>query len=436
MRHKIPPTMSSYLSKILRNIKACAPMNEDFSSDKSIGYLCFNNGVLDMKTFELKEHSHTYYFVNKINRDFKITKIDPKNDDLVMKTFFETMFVIKDKRNYFLTRLARAIAGEYKDKQFCVLIGDTNCGKTVLTGFFRTTFKSYVGFFNGDELLQKSNTRRNDSARELSFISKIFDKRLSFSNECSTPEHDDRKPTRLHSENAKISISGGDEVDCRKAFEKEIRVINKSSIFMLVNDLPQFDKPDNAIIKRSNYFEADRTSKVNIEIANDTHFPALDPQVLDEYIDDVSVQNSLIKILCEYYVKSVDEPHLHKIKPPCVVASTIEYSGGDERNIQTWVEQNYTIVDKSIIETWIKEKNDERTLFDWDKVGEKYMKFDDLHCYYQTSTHLAINKANFARQLQSILPYNAERKLGGKACKVRVGIVPLDDDDNNNYNDL
>jgi hypothetical protein len=152
-----------------------------FSS--SLGYLAFEDGVFSFELGEFLPHpAQGVYFTAKINRPFP-TKVDPGGRKRLMEMVIEPIFPVKERRDYFLHRCARALAGEVYDKKWHVCTGERNSGKGVIADCLALAFGPFVQTINSENLLCKA-VDNGDAAKAQSWMSPLEFKRIAFSNEC------------------------------------------------------------------------------------------------------------------------------------------------------------------------------------------------------------------------------------------------------------
>ena len=185
-------------------IQSSAPLNHDFYNDEAIGHLLFTNGVLDMYEYKLLPFDPKYRFTKFINRPFHFRELPTEE---LVETLFDTMIVDKVKKEYLLELLARAVAGEYPDRQFCALIGNTACGKGVITKLLQNTLGQFVGTFNTDNLLKRAGNMRYDPERENAPVVKFHDCRITIGNEFSILQDAMGKTMKIDSKKIKSWVS-------------------------------------------------------------------------------------------------------------------------------------------------------------------------------------------------------------------------------------
>jgi hypothetical protein len=372
-------------------------LDKNFNNDKQIGYLLFNNGVLDMKNFKMLEFNQSYKFTHKINRDFIIKDY---NTDTVLNKIFKSVFLNEDKLNYIIQLLCRGIAGEYFDKSFLFYIGKTNCGKTKLIKYFENTFQDYIGAFNAEHLIKKNSSNNMESEREWSFVKNCYSKRIAFTSELQLKSESSTRLTKLDGNKIKTLSSGGDVIEMRDLYKQSGTVINKSLIVGCLNDLLEIDPADEAVIGRVSCITADRSSSKTIKIDNEKFFVA--DNTIENFINDINRQNELIALLCNRYIIPIMD------RPNCVKSETMEYVGSEESG-DKWLKMNYEYNLEYI--NW-------KTNCEWDcsKYGNWWISFDSIYKHYLLDGNSS-SKTNFGKMLND---YSDSAMI--KKKRVRIGI--------------
>ena len=388
-------------------IQANAPVNDEFYNDEAIGHLLFTNGVLDMKEYKMLPVDAKYRFTKIINRPYRPRELP--TEDLIEK-LFETMIIDEEKRNYLLELIARAVAGEYPDRQFCALIGNTACGKGVITKLLQNTLGQFTATFNTDNLLKRAGNMRYDPERENAPVVKFHDCRITIGNEFSILQDTQGKNMKIDGKKIKSWVSGGDVIHARDVGDKSIPVVNKSFLFLLCNDILDVDNAEDAYISRANYICADRSSRADITEPDELFFPAIDPKELNDYINDINTMDAFIALMCDYYAISVNEGRMDK--PDCVKHTTSEFVG--EKNTPVnWIEANYEVV--SIQPDWFDGESPV-----WENIGNNFIAVADLYEHYKRDGN-AMSETKFGKSLNEISK-SVIKKINKKVVRVRVGI--------------
>jgi phage/plasmid-associated DNA primase len=307
------------------------------------------------------------------------------------------------------------------------MIGETSCGEGKQTSLLKNAFEGYISFFNGEELLVKNNTN-SDVSRGISFILKIYDTRVSISNELDIKQLNGKTIVGINCNMIK-KLTGTDTMITRQIYMTEMEVVNKSRPFFLLNDMPNTQGVDDAYIKRANYIRYDRSSKPNLSCDDDMFFQEDDS--IDDFVKDAFIADSFIYLICKYYADSFT----NKIpKPDCVIATTNEVTGYNNAN--SYFEDNYSFCKADDIKKYItKEKNDKGLwAVNWKEMENDkfdfFIKLDDMYTDYINSGN-SCTKTEFTRRLRKQFPHVivTVRKLYSKTVSCYVGIRKQKDDD-------
>ena len=206
--------------------------------------LLFANGWFDMmamKFYEGFDECREKYFTKRINRKFN----SARNSDVertIKKTLFENPYNNKAVGECYMNIISRAIAGEVEDKVWNTVIGNTNCGKGVLSTIIKNTFDEYVGIFNMNVL--KYNLRDGqDEAKKLAWYAPLIGCRVAIGNEV-------RMDGRGIDGNLIKSLTGGDRLKLRTNFKDEYESLPITTFFGFCNDMPNVTPCDKALKNR------------------------------------------------------------------------------------------------------------------------------------------------------------------------------------------
>jgi phage/plasmid-associated DNA primase len=223
------------------------PKKDGFMLSKShsdIGKLLFTNGIYDFYTGQFTEgFDSSVVFRNAMPRAF--SKKDQEKVDFIRNISFNESFEDADTRDLLLHNLMRASIGDFRRKKMTVGLGFTNSGKGMLTQLVRTSFGSYASSFNGNSMIGSFDG--NESSRKIGWVSDICNSRFAFSSEIQV---DEKNRICIDGNILKNLVSGGDEMKSRRLYENDRTIINKSSLFILANDMPRISPVDDAIRNR------------------------------------------------------------------------------------------------------------------------------------------------------------------------------------------
>jgi len=442
----------------MKSVWAEAPRKMELPFENNLGYLLFDNCVLDMYSFTMKDFSPDYYFTKKINRDYD-TNIDRETlkQEIIDKLFntaytipndsnvtTSSLYPIKnrnvEKRNYILETLARASALGGQDKEFSLIIGDPDCGKGVLTKLTSTSLDEYFDNFNSGNLIAKGAVSAEDE-KKWAWVAPLWDRRIVIANEFQMDttvgtNNYGKKKTDISPINGgmmKTLVSQGDEIKCRLVYEKTIKIKSLCYYIVLANDVPPVNGVDAGYISRANYLIADRNSSSNVTEETTTHFPK--DKTITEYVKRTVVADAFIEILCEFYKLSVDTykntPYSKTPKPSFVLANIKEMVNTNNTGID-WVNNNYIVYKGDVMKEFVLEKTDKGThRFDWNKVGDNWVLFDTMYEWYKNDGNTD-STTKFGKMLTNNNILTGTKKINGRTRQVRVGLKrPNENDDNN-----
>jgi hypothetical protein len=211
--------------------------------DGSLAYLLFEDGIFHIPTQTFTAgFDKTKVFAARIARKFPSVR-DAAVEALVNEKLFELPLQNTGVGRYLKMRLARSIAGCYRDKRFVCVLGEADCSKGTLTYAMRRAFGDFVMEYNANHL--KYNARSGaDEAKKLSWLIPIMNARLAISNEVRM----DKVP--IDGNLLKSLSSGGDEMGARQNFKDEHAFVPKVSFFFMGNDMPEIAPKDSGIETR------------------------------------------------------------------------------------------------------------------------------------------------------------------------------------------
>eukprot|EP00798_Chlamydomonas_sp_ICE-L_P026640 gene26640-biopygen3065 len=240
---------------IAKNIRHFAPKDNSFRDkiwESNIGVICFNNGVYDFldKSFTPYEGKPDVIPLQElcVNRDFPSCRPSPDVLQDVMDKLLKSTLGTAGKVDTYLQMIARAMAGEYKDKNWAVMIGERNSGKGLLQTINQNAFGPYVNTIDSSQLML------NASATDVKAQSWVIDcefSRQTYTNEVKIDAGNSR--VKLDGGLIKKFQSGGDVIKARRNYENEREVRTASRLFMNLNEMPQISAVD--VLEQAIVFE-------------------------------------------------------------------------------------------------------------------------------------------------------------------------------------
>jgi len=411
---KNPFNLQVSLSGIINLIFSHVPKTDSLETKSIQGLLPFQNGVLDMYTYQILPHSPEYGFTFIINRDFIC---DAYDYEPIYNRMFNKMYNTKNYhlRDFLIQKIARGVAGCNTDKQIVILIGETNCGKGKLTSLCKKALGEYTQNFNLENLYPSSRGG-GDAEIDLMFVANICDARLQFSQEVDMTN----SANKLDGNKIKKTWGGDDILSVRKKYGNIINVINRGTGFCMCNDVPKIQPADNAVLNRLNVIEVDRTSSDFIIEDNDTHF--VRDSTIDAFVQDLYNANAFIYLMSLQYKLSVDQPLIPK--PIEVTSAGTRYTEADSQGLN-WFKTNtkYEII--GLKDEWIDNTKSKKSTIYNCKIAP-FVSFKQLWEEYNTENS-GVSANKFTTYLTKLGLTTQRRMINGRNDKAIIGIKEIDD---------
>lgn len=299
--------------------------------------LLFTNGVLDMKTLKLEPFSSKYFFLNGINRDY----IDYKNNKefleiktLVNKLCFEDAFDLdgyRESGEFLKIGLSFGLAGRTDIKNCFFNIGETNCGKSLLTNVLKLACDEYVSTFDANNFILQKN---EDEAKALKWLYDKVGKRIMISNEMKRGQRDEMS-VKFDIELLKKIVGGGDTLSVRKLNKNEVEIINQALFIFMLNDVPTYSNPnDEAFRNRAMMLEYKVQFLDQSQIDDDNrHFAkSKDATIEGKFVMNDMWKDALLNLLLEQY-KIHCNSSLKDIQPNSIKDANSEWLVDEEGNM-------------------------------------------------------------------------------------------------------
>lgn len=387
----------------IKRMLQCIPMHVDQcpdfweqSIDSSIGKLLFSDGILDMDTMEFTEgFDSSVVFADRIDRPWNATP-DPECVERVRKLLFTDPFTSKQIQQgvpeYQLKALGRTLYGDYLSRQSYWNIGETGTGKGLITGATTDSLGTYFASFNIKAMQQQPNSGA-DAAKQLSWVEDIKYKRGVFSNEAP-------RGGKLCGNTFKSLVSGGDPLTIRQNRENEHIVRNRSTPWIMSNDMPDITPLDDAVIDRISgvvSYEVRFTDTANglrpdVEKRKDVHAKNLFKQT--------RYQDAMLHLVLGGY-QAYKTSGVHE-RPAVVQESTQEWVVNDN-SLVALVERRFTVTGES----------------------DDFVPFATLKTYIVTQCGQQYSDAKLGRELQKIQGVTKHKRREGR-CVTRGYVGLLD----------
>ena len=376
------------IKNMLFHLKALLP-NETFMAaraEASLPYLLFSDGIFHIPTVTFTAgFDKSLVFTARIPRPFP----SEKDRDRALEAEIDRRLFVEPLQtaavgSYLKMRLARSIAGCYRDKKFVCCIGEADSSKGTITGAMRAAFGGYVVEWNANHLKYNSHSGA-DEAKKLSWTFPIKDARLAISNECRM----DKVP--IDGNLLKSLSSGGDVISARQNFKDEVPLVLRASFMYMGNDMPEITPKDSGIKTR---LRVVRFTKRFVETPVLPHERQADPTIKDLLNTD-AWRNAVFWLIVDSYGLSVAEPAE-------VVEETNEWVPVDGNKFREVLEEEF-VLNPSCSE----EGN--------------FVAAKDIIAYAR-SQNLNMSDTKIGRELGKLGLAKSDKKIDGKSLRVWVGI--------------
>lgn len=277
-----------------------APVIDDFKDvidAESKSKLFFKNGFWDFK----KNKFLNYGSVTLIQIPYELNLIsNPQVRKEIEDRILNPIFNDDEKKNWFMYKIGRMIAGCREDKTITCVTGNRDCGKGVLSTLLEQCLKQYVSTIDLSVFAEKKN--RGDAGRENAFVLALESARIALMNESTSCILDGNKLKQV--------FSGGDTLMVRKLHHENQQQKIQAGGLMMCNDLPVFTTPDvwekiyelnlTSVFIGADFKEEDKLSTI-------TYF-AKDDSVKEVFIKRQDVINEFMLMMIESYNKPVPTP--------------------------------------------------------------------------------------------------------------------------------
>lgn len=222
-------TMNNMLKAASRKVRV---KQDDL--DREHNLLVADNGVIDLRTGELMEHSHDLLITRKVNINYNPDAPEPVR----FKKFINEICCYNEELSkYLLLSLGYAITGETHEQTMFIWSGDGSNGKGVLMDVLRNLFIDFCGSMAQDALLKKKEASSVNPT-----VATALRKRMAFISEFN-------KNAQLDTALVK-SLTGQDDVQVRELYKNHVMIQPSCKIIAATNFLPMIDWEDYAMRRR------------------------------------------------------------------------------------------------------------------------------------------------------------------------------------------
>lgn len=283
-------------------INTC-PVNDNFRDEiweNTKTKIYFRNGYLDFKKNKFIENDKKRLTFGYIDRDFAISNNQEIRNQIYEKVF-NPIFSIKDKSpvrnqllNHFLYRMKRMMGGNIEDKEWLVMQGQRNSGKSVMGDLTSNAFTSfYVKFSNAENFLYNKN-RGADEAKNNSFLLNYEFCKLVITQEVSNLGN----PVFCGNKIKKFT-SGGDSIEARQNYQDERNFKLQCGLMVACNDFPEVSPTDTKEFMKQYELISKFINENEPQKYNNICYYIKDNSVKEDFIKREDVLNEYINIIFE-----------------------------------------------------------------------------------------------------------------------------------------
>ena len=391
--------------------------------DKNENLVCFTNGTYDLETNIFRESKKEDYITKCIDYDFAILSDD---DHRMIKCydFLKKIMPEDDKRELLITCLATSLRSITLEK-FIILTGNGRNGKdTLMTYLMKNTLCE-----NGFYYETNANIITNDSKSELNVaLNNCHKKNLIVINEpasnkkiiCNQVKH----------------ITGGSNINARGLYSSVTETKINCSLFMLCNDMPLLDNPDDAMMMRLLVFKFNTTFKSKEELEDmeiykeGLHEDGLYYFYIDEYYKSKEFVNECKLAMMNILIKHYNFYRLNKY----II----------KNNVKSVLEENKKYITNSCdFMSWFN------STYKFTVNPDDYVKLGDIYTKYKNSyLYVNLNKADKRRfnkrwlfdkiQFSPFLKkyYYDRNKFGKDSVRYVLRYCVEDDDNDDDFDEM
>lgn len=210
-----------------------------------VGKLLFADGIYDFKTSLLGPFDRNVVFKSRIPYNFAdVFAVDNALVDKVDSILFRDAYDNLEIGAIFRHFVMRGVFGDFHMKKWLVVVGPTNCGKGVFTRIAQKALGEACAQPAANNLLKRRDG--GEPSKELGWILPCADARLTISQEIRVT-----KSQPIDGALVKSLSSGGDRITARINYGQDTKIVNKSLLLLMCNEVGEISPADDATSERS-----------------------------------------------------------------------------------------------------------------------------------------------------------------------------------------
>ena len=321
-------------NNMLKECEHLLPISPE-KMDKDLDVFNIQNGYIDLKTGELKEHDKTKFFTRISNSEYTDNADAPEWDKFLNDIFLGDQVLI----DYIQRAIGYSLSGYTKEQVMFVLYGNGRNGKSVFLDILNEVFGTYAMNIKPDAIMVTKNS--SDATPE---IAKLDGARLVTTTEPNEGERFDEGLIK--------QLTGGDRVTARKLYENEFDFTPQFKLWMATNHKPYIRGRDEGIWRRM----------VIIPFEKQIPLPEIDYDLTKKLKNELSA-------IMNWCVEGYLEWQKHGLAEPAIIKSQRESYRTEMDSIQAFIEECCALHENATIQAglffsaydeWARENNQHR----------------------------------------------------------------------------
>jgi putative DNA primase/helicase len=297
-----------------------------FDSDPNL--LGVKNGVVDLRTGELRSANREDYITKQANVIFDASATCPLWEQFLLDTTQRNHELIA----YLQQLCGISLTGETIEHLMILIIGPAGTGKSTFCETIKYVWGDYCIGIDPNSLAASG---RAEGGRARPDIARLPGVRLAFANET-------RKGLQLDAGLVK-ALTGGDTVQARHLYQAEFDFKPTHKLWLRTNEEPQFDGGDTGMQRRVKKIpfahkvaaqDADLPEKLRAEAAGILNWAI---RGLLSYRKDGLIEPKIVKEETAEYIKSLDIL-AQFVEEECETGPLIQASGELYRHYRSWID--------------------------------------------------------------------------------------------------